>query len=588
MNVIAFDTRERYEHWAKVQTASPDGPVVFLSAPLPGLTEEDRRRFLTAYVDVVGQISRHDHSLMWWATDISSKNRFFSPLIPYLEKFFKLMRAIERSPGNVLIAVGVPWEINDSVQRALTARGIAYSWHGRAANPAVAAVKEFLLRLGRIGRHVCYILPRMAVARRSCFSSLIGAMADSREVYAVKTFASARSFDAQGMYKDLFFGGLPDFLSQQRRTIILADVMDDFAQTCALLCQKGQGRMYPWEAFLTLPDVAQASVRMAAYNIQVPDQLMFEGQDIAQALRNICLVHGSKIQPLHFYQYFMMKRFLKCFKVKELALTCEFNPWEKMCLMAVKENSPSTRTFGYQHTVVPQASANMFTSRFEEGIVPRPDVVVTVGEKPKAIIHRYETCAPSPVKTGCGLRFAYLSAQGQSPRSAGGRILLALEGLPQVVGMTDYVLNELAGDDRYRLRIRTHPVLPLEKFVRGLTVDPRRTPGMEVSSGTSLQEDIAWADIVVYWGSTVALEALGMGKPVVHYDDGSLLSYDPLFELEDFKWRVQAPQRLAPVLEEIALLPDGEYASRLRAARQYIAEYFHPVTPAAMNIFLEG
>ena len=111
---------------------------------------------------------------------------------------------------------------------------------------------------------------------------------------------------------------------------------------------------------------------------------------------------------------------------------------------------------------------------------------------------------------------------------------------------------------------------------------------VEISRTSSLQEDIAWADMVIYWGSTVALEALSMGKPVVHYDNGSVLSYDPLFELKDLKWRVQAPQPLAAVLDEIALLPDGEYASRLQAARQYVADYFYPVTPQAMSAFLEG
>ncbi len=586
LNVLCFDQKSRYTSWVKGRPAYASCPVISLSDPLFGQTQDDRQKFISAYVDAIGQLSVHNDSLLWWATDISSKNRFFTPLAHYLEQFFKLLHAVDQATAQALVFVDVPWPLQGSIQQALAQKNISCAWHEDPFACGALTLKEPLARLARIIRHIFYISSRLMQARRLFSCPLAQATADPKPVYVIKTFASQRSFDAQGQYKDLFFGSLPDFISKHRRVVILADVIDDFAKTSALLKQWGKGGMYPWETFLSTGDVLRASFGMLVYAIRVPEQVTFETYNIAGLIRKVCQAHGSKIQPLHLYQYFMMKRFLKQFNVQGLVLTCEFNPWEKMCLRAVKENSPSAKTFGYQHTVVPQASVNMFTSRFEQDIIPKPDVVITVGQRPKEIIHRYETCEPSAVAVGCGLRFEYLFQQHHRKREHRGHVLLALDGLPQVAAMVNYVLQQWPSCEPCHLRIRTHPVLPVSKFAHQLSQDPLQAPRVEISKGTSLREDLEWADVVIYWGSAVALEALSMGRPVVHFENGSLLSYDPLFELNDFKWRVDAATRLNPVLQAINTLGDQEYKARQQAARNYIVSYFHPITPEAMGCFL--
>ena len=504
--------------------------------------EEEQRRFISAYAELVGRLSRHNHSLLWWATDISSKNRFFSPLERALEQIFKGEQTLSPS--------------------------------------LLSALWAMILRIARILQHMAYIAPRIIKARR--FSAAIArAAADPTPVYVVRTCVAGRSFDAAGNYKDIFFGCLPDFLSKRQRVIIFADVMDDFSKTTELLLKHGKDAIYPLEAFLRLGDVLKASWRMLFFSIRVPDDLTFLGRAVCKEVRAVCAANGSKIQPLHLYQYFAMSNLLKYFKVEKLLLTCEFNPWEKMFLAALKEHAPSAKTVGYQHTVVPQASVNMFTSHLEEDLMPKPDVILTVGPKPKDIIARYQTAAIQ-LKPACALRFEYLIGQPQSPRTKRGQVLLVLEGMPQVAQIIAGVVNQLAAQDRYCLRIRTHPFLPLKQFVQGLLNKGQR---LEISSGTLVQ-DLAWADAVIYWGSTVALEAVGLGKPVVHYDNGSLLSFDPLFELSAFKWRFGPADSLVAILDGINALSDEEYAQQRQAAQAYVADYFYPVTEEAMALFL--
>lgn len=516
---------------------------------MSGTTEADRQRFIKAYVDLVGELGTHNRNLLWWATDISSKNRFFSSLGPMLEGIYKGEPKQESSPLFVRVLCG---------------------WARRVA---------------RILRHIIYIVPRIMKARKLFASSIAKSSADPKSVYAIKTFIASRAFDNKGNYKDLFFGSLTDYIAKSRRVIVLSDVMDDYDATIARMHQYGKDAIYPLEAFLSIGDVLKASALMLFYKINVPRKIQFLGNDVTDALCELVLSDASKIQPLHLYQYFVMKNFLKKFKVSEFLFTCEFNPWERMCLKAIEESSPTTTTIGYQHTVVPQASVNMFTSQLDESLAPKLHKILTVGQKPKVIIERYRSGSRETIQASCGLRFEYLFGAAQGERHNKGHVLLALEGLPQVVEMTDYVLKQLAGSP-YKLKIRTHPVLPLEKFVNNLSSDPRLQANVTVSSGTSLKDDILWADMVVYWGTTVALEALSMGKPVVHYDNGSLLSYDPLFELEDFKWQVSATDDLVDVLDGISALSEEQYGAGRQKAQRYIAEYFHPVTQQTMAGFL--
>ena len=62
--------------------------------------------------------------------------------------------------------------------------------------------------------------------------------------------------------------------------------------------------------------------------------------------------------------------------------------------------------------------------------------------------------------------------------------------------------------------------------------------------------DVENSSTVLCRGTTVALEALMMEKPLIHFDRGNFLSYDPLFEFDDFKWTVRKSQELSPVLAE--------------------------------------
>jgi len=109
---------------------------------------------------------------------------------------------------------------------------------------------------------------------------------------------------------------------------------------------------------------------------------------------------------------------------------------------------------------------------------------------------------------------------------------------------------------------------------------------VSLSKNLSVKDDVESADIVIYWGSSVALEASMMGKPVIHFDSGTVLSYDPLFENTALKWTVTEKDRLLDIIDSIYALSDEEFCLQQQKARQYLRNYFYPVTENGLQKFV--
>ena len=256
-----------------------------------------------------------------------------------------------------------------------------------------------------------------------------------------------------------------------------------------------------------------------------------------------------------------------------------------MCMMAVRESSPQTEIIGYQHTVTPQASVNMFISKEEEGVIPKPDRVLTVGEIPKEIIDRYTQVNSLPLEAACALRYESLFQLAPLPRTKTKTILLGLEGIFDVYKMVNFAIEQLKGKD-YKVIIRTHPVLPVSEFSSKLVERLENLSFIEVSQGKTLVEDLTRCDMTMYWGSTVSLESLWVGKPVIHFDLETLFSYDPLFDCSYLKKTVTLSGDLVQVMEQIYSLSDQDFLSERQKADEYLKKYFFPVNSQYLSKFL--
>lgn len=524
------------------------------------INEEKREVFLKDYLDLIGSMGKDNgSSRLWWATDISSKNRFESKLPSLLQESLEAEEGIQ--PRHHVFSLR--------------------EW-----------VQVYLFRLRRVVSlffHAIRIYARAVYSRIHLSKKIQRQLKGGNSYYVIRSFIYNRSFGSDGTYRDLFLGEAPEFIKKKKDVLILSDILGDFSFCIKKIKKCSSHIIVPLEYFISIKDILCAIFKVLTYRIRVIDDLSFGGYPASDIIRRelVRTLNGIRIYQLLNYE--SVQALLKTTSVDTFLLTYENNPWEKMCLLAFREFSPSTRLLGFQHNVVPQASANMFIGSKEKDIIPKPDRILTTGEIPKRIIERYGALNGGVIVPACALRHEYLFTFSAEKRLRSGIILLALEGVPDICGMVNYCLQQLGNNDTYKILIRTHPVLPIKRIQHKLIAPLKSFHNVIVSEGGSrlLKEDIQRAEMVMYWGSTVGMEALWMGKPVIHYDNGSVLSYDPLFECSHLKWSVNGHSSLVSVLNDISVMSDQEFQDQEQKAKEYLHQYFHDITEENMKGFLE-
>ncbi len=545
-----------------------------------------QKKGIDAYVSLIGKINQSLSSRLWWATDFSSKNRFNNGLPTLIQKFISVVKSTVNADGSSPIC-SVPWQtvqsLNKHFKKIALPITVRLQWFVLLRD----IVLEFFKRLGGGFYQFFRLTFRYFYACFLVSEKLRASFADQKPVYVIKTFVYDHSFAKDGMYKDAFFGRLTEFLEEKgERVIFFADILGDYKSCLKKIANCPNAIILPIDFFSSVSAVFNCILVSCFYRPEFKGQIEFLNYEISDLINADLASHSSRIQPYQYLHYDQTNNLLKKIRVKTFLLTYENNPWEKMCILALRERSAQTKILGYQHTVIPQASVNMFNSIDEENLIPKPDCILTVGLEPQRIIERYTQMSSLPIKPACALRYENLWQLSLLPRTKTFQILVALEGIVDVYKMVNYILQQLDGQPKFKIIIRTHPVLPLQAFAHRLVKKLADLPCVEISQGYSLIEDIKRTDLTIYWGSTVALESLWLGKPVVHFDQQTLFSYDPLFACRHLKWTVRRHQKLIEVFEEIYALSDENFLLERQKALEYLKDYFYPVNPANLAPFL--
>ncbi len=504
---------------------------------------DSKRIFLNEYINLISEIGSSLKNNVWWTTWISSKNRFMSPIGKLLQSIF-----FGHSP-EVKITY---WNIIISFLKSLKTAFI-YSYF------------IFVLKI---------------IFRKSLSKDLL----KNKNVYLIKTFSYAHSFNSS-VFQDVFFGSIPGFLKESGFLVItIIDPIGDVI-SASKACKR-LNNTFPYLAFNRLLDIPLSLWIMAkGLIVKFPKKVDFAGKNLSNLLHR--QYQTDVMSPgafLSLLMYFSFRRISSIYNASHLLLTFENNPWERMCILATRTVNPATIIIGYQHTVVPEASVNMFPSHQELSASPHPDKILTVGEEPKRILQENGNYKSFPIITACALRYQYLEKMPMRTGDIKKTLLVALEAANETAALLDYVLHNIRNNTEWNIIIRTHPALPFDKLKKFLKNS--LTKKVVISKQISVQTDLDQCGIVIYWGSTVALEGLQQGIPAIHYDNGSILSFDPLFACKDLKWTVKSSNPLIELLDEIAKIDLSSLNNQRNKARTYLKKYFSPVTHEAMKNFL--
>jgi hypothetical protein len=111
---------------------------------------------------------------------------------------------------------------------------------------------------------------------------------------------------------------------------------------------------------------------------------------------------------------------------------------------------------------------------------------------------------------------------------------------------------------------------------------------VEISKFIHVVDDIERSDAILYWGSTVSLEALMMGKPVISFNMNNMLSFDPLslLNFSGLRWTVDSNIPVHDIISQILYMNNDEFLLKANAGRENIEQYFREQTVDSMQAFL--
>ena len=552
----------------------------------------DLDEFIKEYIKIIDSVAQKNPGMFWWSTFLGTKNICGSPLariLPAFVQFLNLEKGID--PGGFLFLVEPPHTLIPTIESFCRKKRQKVVCLGLARNSVIFHRVKFWYEIAKEVLSTLLIIHNL---RRLGYGP--NKKVCTKKIHLVKSFAYSSSFQNE-FYNDPFFGFLPEFIKQHTEedetVMVLAQSFVNHIECYKKMKTVKNLKIRPYQADLTYWDVLTAFCSfLHSYlkkPIQCKENFKFYGKDISPLIKEIVDYRRYGFTFSQFLSHRIGLSLTKYYKLASIIMTFEGNPWERMLIRGLRDGDPEVTVIGYQHTVIPQAWLAYFPGVYESTVGCLPDVVLTTGQKPYNILKRYGNFNNIELRTCCALRYDYLHKLNPFARKTKQnkiKIVVALDGLMEVRSLVQYVLKQASQMDTNEFILRNHPSNTSKSFLNYTREITNLVDNIQLSQGTSVEEDISKCDLVLYWGTAIALEAIMLGKPVVHFDRGDLLSHDSLFELDVFKWTVTPTQDLSSIVAEIQELSDDEYKNAQIESRSYVKDYFKPVNEDAMSLFL--
>lgn len=420
---------------------------------------------------------------------------------------------------------------------------------------------------------------RMAVARGVArrLTSRDGAR---RPVYLIRTWAHVGAFGEEG-FRDPYFGPLAGRLEQRGREVVtVVGALSDHAAVYS--AASGADGVVPEHAFLRWADPLAVAWRTLRRRPRVTGPVEWRGEDIAARLRAaIDAEHGRRQVFANRLQLVIARRIAERFDVRAAALTHEGYAWERQFVLGLRDAVPGVWIVGYQHAPLSDGATSLVA--VPGAIAGLPDRVVAMGKVTANMLvergYPAETVAPGP-----SLRMRP-PAPSASPARSSGHLLAVLGEVSRAVRLARVAGKLAHARPGARVALRLHPLAPRERFL-AQAADVLAEPGVSLSEGRSLADDLSGASAVLYDASAVAFEAVADGIPVIHVALGDPLSLDPLAALGALHATAADAAGVATALDGFEALSDDVYRRQAEEARSFVEAYLGEVSDGTLAAFL--
>ncbi len=502
---------ERINYWLGAEKS------FFLDDLLQKKAYENRQTFL----DFISNLGFHQNNqLSWWASNISYRNPLTNDL--YLlfcyECIFKEILSGEK-PNNTSFIIFI-------VEDQWLYKHLFEKYRDAAEFSGRKSVLPELIKLMARG-----FFSRAYFFLTATFKCLINTfcLSDKNTVEGNHFIISwiEDSFFNDQKYDNKYFNKIEEVFNDERIKFSYITTLS-VSRKLKSLCKKHGVNIF-LDNYINLISVARAA--FSTFRISKSNGEFFSYKTLLN--REEVYEFSKSSFLLNLLYYYAFNNLLSRFTGKQIKIIYLFEnqPWEKMLCLAVKDKRAGAELIGYQHSTVPTLLLNYFLGKREEEIIPKPNILVTNSDYNLDLL-KNSGYGKLPMHNGGALRYEYLfhiKRKSDSEINAVKKVLIAL---PSSVELTEEMITVLLTsfsslNGNIRFIVKFHPDIQMNSFKLGVLPEHISVAREKIS------HYLPEISLAVYSSSTVGLEALLAGVPVIKYYSEHLLDLDPLDAVSD-------------------------------------------------------
>ena len=510
------------------------GSYVDTSQRFHSLSEELRDSYLT-YIYEIGKKLRR---LRWWVTPTAYRNTYSSNVFQFA---CKLKLGIE---------CATEWESSEPlvfVAEAPLLKALSHNLSGfgnltvrRIGNFRFSSAMKVIEPLSMVARRAYFILReayRIFETRRML---PIDPAAPEPDTLLV-SWATPENLGRGGDFHQSFFGSLADKLSDAgHRLAVVPMVLRETGYRKAIhQIESSKLPLLLPHRYIGFRDVVQAAVVSSIPIPQARPLPAFDGMDISPFIKEEARRHwiGNGAADALLIAAMVRRWSKKHQGVQRIIYIYENQPWERALCWETKQTMPSTLLVGYQHAGVPRRLLNFFLAPGGEEDAPLPDIVVTVGDHTAELLSESGYQAGQIVAGGAMQMQDLLdSPQSSKPQSAELEtptvLMAASDSLDETTELAHLAAHLFQPEDAVRVILKCHPRMPFSVVADLFNIT---LPGHVEVSTEPIDDLMRQSTVMVYSGSTVGVQALATGLPVIHLRPRFRLDMDPLQGFDDIR-----------------------------------------------------
>jgi hypothetical protein len=386
-----------------------------------------------------------------------------------------------------------------------------------------------------------------------------------------------------GQSDDFYFGGLPNDLVAQGRSVVIA-LINHSGQPGKILVDKWEKAAVTRVVFSDSLCLSEEISILRGFNKESLRLRKLARKESPGLFRNILLrasresLSGGSRTTLRLGKQIGL--LVSKLNPKTIMITHEGHSWERIAFASSRRENPEIRCIGYQHAALFRLQHAIRRNLSREY---NPDLILTAGNISKEQLIRSSRLTGIPIDVlGSNRSYKRVTINGdcsaeksQTKYPVNASCLVLPEGIMSECNLLfEFSLACAQLFPEIRFIWRLHPILANE-FRACKNSRLKKLPSNIVISQATFDDDIANCRWVLYRGTTAVVQTVVAGLRPIYLGLRGEMTIDPLYELRD--WRVNAA-----TVSDFSDVINADFdinssSSELQAAIKYCEDFFVPL-----------